>query len=105
MLQAVQSMDKKQFITLCKNDPEQVYKLFCVMGETITTLRAEVVLLNEQVETLQEEVKNLKSRLDQNSRNSNIYCTHLQTNSSSQKARVKKAARKQAGKRATRAIP
>jgi transposase len=71
MLQAVQSMDKKQFITLCKTDPEEVYKLFCVMGETITTLRAEVVLLNEQVETLQEEVKNLKSRLDQNSRNSN----------------------------------
>ncbi|OPL10188.1 MAG: hypothetical protein AVO34_11755 [Firmicutes bacterium ML8_F2] len=64
-------VDKKQFITLCQTDPEEVYKLFCVMGETITTLKAQVVLLNEQVETLQEAVKILKSRLDQNSRNSN----------------------------------
>jgi hypothetical protein len=103
MLQAVQMVDKKQFITLCQTDPEEVYKLFCVMGETITTLKAQVVLLNEQVETLQEAVKILKSRLDQNSRNSNN--PPLQTNSSSQKASVKKAARKQAGKRATRVIP
>ncbi|MDY6827684.1 MAG: hypothetical protein SVV67_11105 [Bacillota bacterium] len=57
-------MDKKQFITLCKTDLEEVYKLFCVMGETITTLKAQVVSLNEQVETLQEKVKNLKSSLD-----------------------------------------
>jgi len=64
-------MKKEQFIELCKNDPEEVFKLFCVMGETITTLQSQVVALNEQVETLQAEVKELKSRLDKNSRNSN----------------------------------
>jgi len=64
-------MDKKQFIALCKTDPEEVFNLFCDMGETITTLRAQVAALNGQVESLQAEVKELKSRLDKNSSNSN----------------------------------
>jgi len=64
-------MKKEQFIELCKNDPEEVFKLFCVMGETITTLQAQVVALNEQVNSLQTEVKELKARLEQNSKNSN----------------------------------
>ena len=64
-------MKKEQFIELCKSDPEEVFKLFCVMGETITTLQSQVVTLNEQVDTLKAEVKELKSRLDKNSRNSN----------------------------------
>ncbi|MDW7740575.1 MAG: DUF6444 domain-containing protein, partial [Bacillota bacterium] len=64
-------MNKEQFIELCKNDPEEVFKLFCVMGATITTLQEQVVALNEQVDVLQAEVKELRSRLDKNSRNSN----------------------------------
>lgn len=64
-------MKKEQFIALCKNDPEEVFKLFCVMGETITTLQSQVVALNEQVHFLQAEVKELKARLQQNSKNSN----------------------------------
>jgi molecular chaperone GrpE (heat shock protein) len=64
-------MKKEQFIELCKNDPEEVFKLFCIMGETVTTLQAQVVALNEQVNALQAEVKELKSRLEQNSKNSN----------------------------------
>lgn len=64
-------MKKEQFIELCKSNPEEVYKLFCTMGETITTLQSQVVTLNEQVDTLKAEVKELKSRLDNNSRNSN----------------------------------
>ena len=64
-------MKKEQFIELCKNDPEEVFKLFCVMGETITTLQAQVVTLNEQVNLLQSEVKELKARIQQNSKNSN----------------------------------
>ena len=64
-------MKKEQFIELCKNDPEEVFKLFCVMGETITTLQAQVVALNAQVESLQAEVNELKARLGQNSKNSN----------------------------------
>jgi len=62
---------KEQFIELCKTDPEEVFKLFCMMGETITTLQAQVVVLNEQVESLQAEVKELRARLGQNSKNSN----------------------------------
>ncbi len=64
-------LKKEQFIDLCKNEPEEVFKLFCVMGATITTLQEQVVALSEQVDTLQAEVKELKSRLDINSRNSN----------------------------------
>lgn len=64
-------MEKEQFIDLCKNDPEEVFKLFCVMGATITALQEQVVALSEQVDTLQAEVKELKARLDKNSRNSN----------------------------------
>ena len=64
-------MKKGQFIELCKSDPEEVFKLFCVMGETITTLQSQVVTLNEQVDTLKAEVKELKPRLEKNSRNSN----------------------------------
>jgi len=64
-------MNKEDFILLCKTDPEEVFKLFCVMGETITTLQAQVVALNKQVESLQAEVKELKARLGQNSKNSN----------------------------------
>ena len=60
-------MEKEQFIELCKSDPEEVFKLFCVMGETITTLQAQVVTLNEQVKSLQTEVRELKARLEQNS--------------------------------------
>jgi len=62
---------KEHFIELCKTDPEEVFKLFCMMGETITTLQAQIVVLNEQVESLQAEVKELKARLGQNSKNSN----------------------------------
>ncbi len=40
-------MKKEQFIELCQTDPEEVFKLFCVMGETITTLQAQVVVLNK----------------------------------------------------------
>ena len=64
-------MKKEQFIELCKNDPEEVFKLFCIMGETITTLQSQVVTLNEQVNSLHAEVKELKARLEQNSKNSN----------------------------------
>ncbi len=64
-------MKKEQFIELCKTDPEEVFKLFCIMGETITTLQAQVVALNEQVDSLKAEVKELKARLGQNSKNSN----------------------------------
>lgn len=64
-------MEKEQFIELCKTDPEEVFKLFCIMGETITTLQSQVVALNAQVESLQSEVKELKARLAQNSKNSN----------------------------------
>lgn len=56
-------LKKEQFIELCKNDPEEVFKLFCVMGETITTLQAQVIALNAQVESLQAEVKELKARV------------------------------------------
>ena len=62
-------MKKEQFIELCKSDPEEVFKLFCVMGEIIIILRSQVVTLNEQVDTFKAEVKELKSRLDKNSRN------------------------------------
>lgn len=64
-------MKKEQFIELCKTDPEEVYRLFCVMGQTITALQAQVVALEEQVESLKAEVKELKARLGQNSKNSN----------------------------------
>ncbi len=64
-------MKKEQFSELCKTDPEEVFKLFCIMGETITILQAQVVALNEQVDTLKAEVKELKARLGQNSKNSN----------------------------------
>ena len=64
-------MKKEQFVELCKNDLEEVFKLFCVMDETITTLQTQVVALNEQVNFLQAEVKELKARLEQNSKNSN----------------------------------
>ena len=64
-------MKKEQFLEFCTTKPEEVFKLFCVMGETINTLQAQVVALNEQVDTLKVEVKELKSRLDKNSRNSN----------------------------------
>jgi len=64
-------MNKEQFMELCKNDPEEGYKLFCIMAKTITTLQAQVVALNEQVNSLKAEVKELKARLGQNSKNSN----------------------------------
>ncbi len=64
-------MKKEQFIELCKSDPEEVFKLFCVMGETITNLQTQVVTLNDQVNSLQAEVKELKACLEQNSKNSN----------------------------------
>ena len=57
-------MKKEHFLQLCKTSPEDVYQLFTAMSETI-------VLLKAQVESLQEEVKELKARLDKNSRNSN----------------------------------
>jgi transposase len=62
---------KEDFLELCKTDPEEVFKLFCIMGETITTLQSQVVALNAQVDTLKAEVKELKARLGQNSKNSN----------------------------------
>lgn len=37
------------------------------MGETITTLQSQVVVLSKQVESLKAEVKNLKARLEKNS--------------------------------------
>jgi transposase len=64
-------LKKEQFLELCSTNPEEVFKLFCVMGETITTLQSQVVALNEQVDELKAEVRELKSRLDKNSRNSN----------------------------------
>ncbi len=64
-------MKKEQFIELYRNDPEEVFKLFCIMGETITTFQSQAVSLNAQVESLQAEVKELKARLAQNSKNSN----------------------------------
>ncbi len=64
-------MKKEQFLELCTTKPEEVFKLFCVMGETINTLQNQVLALNEQVEKLHSEIKELKSRLDKNSRNSN----------------------------------
>ena len=45
-------MKKEDFIELCKTDPEEVFKLFCIIGETITTLQSQVVALNAQVESL-----------------------------------------------------
>jgi transposase len=64
-------LKKEQFLELCTTKPEEVFKLFCVMGETINTLQNQVLALNEQVEKLHSEIKELKSRLDKNSRNSN----------------------------------
>jgi len=64
-------LKKEQFLELCTTNPEEVFKLFCVMGETITALQSQIVTLNEQVDKLEAEVKELKSRLDKNSRNSN----------------------------------
>ncbi len=46
-------MKKRQFIELCKTDPEEVYKLFCMMGQAITTLQSQVIALNAQAESLQ----------------------------------------------------
>ena len=63
-------MKKEQFLDLCTTNPEEVFKLFCLMGEKITTLQSQVVALNEQVDVLEAEVKELKSHLDKNSSNS-----------------------------------
>lgn len=64
-------MKKEQFIFLCRNDPEEVFKIVVAMGETISLLKAQVETLNNQVEALKAEVKELKARLNKNSRNSN----------------------------------
>jgi transposase len=57
-------MNKEQFLLLCRTDPGEVFKIIAAMGETISVLTA-------QVEALKAENKELKARLDKNSRNSN----------------------------------
>jgi len=64
-------MNKEQFLLLCRTDPEEVFKIIATMGETISVLMARVETLNNQVEALKAENKELKARLDKNSRNSN----------------------------------
>ena len=64
-------MNKKQFLELCRDNPEEVFELFTSMSETIVILKAQVEALNHQVEELKAEVKDLKAQLNKNSRNSN----------------------------------
>ncbi len=64
-------MKKEQFLLLCQTNPEEVFKLVVTMGETISALMAQVETLSNQVEALKNENKELKARLDKNSRNSN----------------------------------
>ncbi|NLZ54024.1 MAG: IS66 family transposase [Thermoanaerobacteraceae bacterium] len=64
-------MKKEQFLLLCRTNPEEVFKLVTTMGETISALMAQVETLNNQVDALKVEIKELKARLDKNSRNSN----------------------------------
>jgi transposase len=62
---------KEQFLLLCQSNPEELFKLVVTMGETISTFMVQVETLNNQVEALKAENKELKARLDKNSRNSN----------------------------------
>jgi transposase len=96
-------LKKEQFLELCSTNPEEVFKLFCLMGETITTLQSQVVVLNEQVVMLQAEVKELKSRLDKNSRNSNKPPSTDEF--VKPKSQRKKSGKKRVGKKATRVMP
>ena len=64
-------MKKEQFLELCSTNPDEIFNLVTTMSETIIVLKGQVELLTNQVDTLNVEVKELKSRLDKNSRNSN----------------------------------
>ena len=119
-------MKKEQFLILCRTNPEEIFKLVVTMGETISALMAQVETLNNQVEALKAKAKELKARLDKNSRNSNRLSStdefkieiegfeelkvatatgfRLPMNLSSQKVSAKKAVKRQAAGKGSKAI-
>ncbi len=63
-------MNKERFLELCRTNPEEVYNHFMILGKAIADLTAHVEALQVKVDTLQEENRELRARLNKNSSNS-----------------------------------
>ena len=63
-------MKYEHFLLLIQNNPEEAYKLFVSMSETINLLMKQIDSYKIQVEKLEARVKELEAQINKNSRNS-----------------------------------
>ena len=95
-------MKKGQFLVLCQDSSEEIFKLVSIIGETVAVLIEHVETLSNQVETLKDEIKELKVHLKKTAVTAISRC--LQMNLLSRRVGTRKATNKQAVRKGIRAI-